>query len=164
MATVERARAMFPNMPDEAFNIFIAELLVHNPWPFSNINQSTFGTKWYYYFGGLSLRQFSNLRWQLSTFMVNKNILHPDSNSDIDFLVKQHVLGIETPVRNVRQTKERFFGLVKYIERTHNFPAPIIMIRTEFHNLRILDGAHRMAALYALELDDKIPIVAWIGQ
>jgi hypothetical protein len=164
MTPIERAKAMLPNMPDEVFKLFIAEMFIDTPWPFSNIDQSLIGTKWYYYFGGLSLRQFSNLRWKIYNFMLDKNILHPDSYGDAARLIKEHVLGIETPIRNVRKTKERFFGLVKYIERTKKFPAPIITIRTEFNNLRVLDGSHRLAALYALELDDKIPIDAWIGQ
>jgi hypothetical protein len=163
MTSVERAKAMFPNMPDEPFNILIAGLLGTDPWPFSFITESTRGTNWHYHLGGLTLYQFSQLRWNLSMLFVNENILHPDSNNDILRLILDHVLDQETAVRrNITNSKERFLWHKAYIERTGTLSAPIVMIRTG-NSFRVLDGSHRMAALYSLRLHHSVAVDAWIG-
>ena len=155
---------MFPNMPEEAVNIFLAPLLGDDLWPFSNILESTQGTRWWMYLGGLSLDKFSKLRWYRSSFLLYEYILHPDSNCDVEILIRNHVKGIKTPsVRNVAKSKERFDWHVEYIMRTRRLCAPIIMIVT-LDGLRILDGTHRASALFSLHLQDEVPVDAWIGK
>lgn len=163
MTPTERAKAMFPNMPDAPFNILIAGLLGTDPWPFSFITDSTHGTNWYRHLGGLTLYQFSQLRWNFNTLIVNENILHPDSHKDILRLILDHVLNKETAIRrNIPDSKERFLWHKAYIERTRTLYAPIVMIRAG-NSFRILDGSHRMAAHYALRLHTTVPVPVWIG-
>lgn len=157
MTPIEQAKSMLPNMPTPLFDMFIAPLIDDTPNVF-------FGSRWFYHFGGLSLYQFSQLRWNISTLLINENILHPDSNSDIQLLITDHVKNIETSIRrNVVNSKARFLGLVEYIKRTGCLPAPIVLIRTGY-TFRILDGSHRMAALFTLSLNETVPVKAWIGE
>lgn len=160
MKLTEQAKATLPNMPTPLFDMFITPLLGNA----LNVLSPFGDSRWFYHFGGLSLYQFSQLRWNISTLLINKDILHPNSNSDIQLLITDHVKNIETPIRrNVMDSKIRFDGLVEYIKRTRCLPAPIVLIRTGYA-FRILDGSHRIAALFSLGLNDTIPIKAWLGE
>lgn len=159
-----RAVAMLPNVPNEVFDDFILPFIDDIGWPFSNINDSIHKTDWWRLLGGLSLEEFSVLVWQRHSFFINENTFHPESNSDINRLVRYHVDGFRTSlIGNISKTYERFRWHVSYIERARRFCAPIVTIVT-FNGLRLLDGAHRIAALLSLELYNEIPVDAWIGK
>lgn len=112
----------------------------------------------------ISLQQFRDLRWNRSSFLLHKYILHPDSYCDIQLLIRNHVKGIKTHrVRNVQNSKKRFRWHMEYIQRAGCLFAPIIMVVT-FDGLRILDGTHRISALFSIYLNDEVPIDAWIGK
>jgi hypothetical protein len=154
---------MFLNVPSEVFEAFLVPLIGDVGWPFHTIHDSTRGTAWIRLLGELSLKEFSNLRWNIYTLSLNKDILDPVSYGDIQLLIRDHVQGIETPLRRyVMNSKTRFLWHVKYIQGAGRLVAPIIMVVT-FNGLRILDGIHRTAALFALGFHGKIPIKAWIG-
>jgi Uri superfamily endonuclease len=71
---------------------------------------------------------------------------------------------METPIRRkVTDSKKRFLWHMDYIKRTGKFCAPIVIVRTESNHFIILDGSHRMSALYALRLHQTLAVDAWIG-
>lgn len=154
---------MFPNMPDDVFNLFMVPFVQSDGWPFLNILNSTEGTIWWKYLGGLSLHQFRQLRWYRSSILLYEYILHPVSNCDVEILIRNHVKGIKTPsVRNVERSKERFRWHVQFIERARCLCAPVIMVITN-DGFRILDGVHRISALISIGLNIEVPIDAWLG-
>lgn len=83
---------MLPNMPVEVIEMFIVPLNEH---PSSIFDDKPEG-RWFYHFGGLSIEEFSELRWKRAT--------------------------------------------------------------------RVLDGCHRLAAAFSLDIRDSIPLDAWVGE
>jgi hypothetical protein len=52
---------------------------------------------------------------------------------------------------------------VAHIKRTRSLFTRIVLVRTG-DSLRILDGNHRLAALFALGLQKDIPVESWLGE
>jgi hypothetical protein len=63
----------------------------------------------------------------------------------------------------IAETKERFAWHVEFINRTRSICTPVVMARTNC-GFRVLDGNHRLAALFALNLENEISVSAWIGE
>ena len=164
MTSVERAKAMLYKMPPELFNSYMVPFIDDCGWPFHGLFDLTHNTPWYQLFHGLSLYKFSNLQWNLSPIVLHENILHPNSYTDIKLLIADHVFDMETPIRRtVVDSKKRFLWHMEYIKRTRKLCTPIVIMRTESSNFIILDGVHRMSALYALQLHQTVAVDAWTG-
>ncbi len=164
MTPVERAKAMLPNIPLELFDAFMVPFIDDCGLPFINNFDLTHNTPWYQLLHRYDLYKFSRLQWNVSPLILNEKVLNPESYTDIKLLIMDHVMNVETPVRwNVTDSKKRFLWHMDYIKRTGTFCTPIVIVRTEFNNFIILDGVHRMSALYALRLHHSVAIPAWIG-
>jgi hypothetical protein len=154
---------MFPNMPDEVFNTWLLPIIRdHNTWPYLNVFSLHPSDQWQRYFRSFSINDFSNCKWNRKTLTFATDCLDPISNNTIDTLIRDHVYGFETPARNVRDSKSRFFTFVEFIQRTGTIPAPIIGINTR-DGLGIIDGNHRLAALTHLGLRGCINCDTWLG-
>lgn len=161
---IEQAREMFPDVPDEIFELFMVPLVDEKTWKFKSIFDSTIDTKWFHWLAELSLCEFKKLKWNRHVLMLNKEILHPLSYGDIDLLIKDHVLNEETFAReSIYRSKDRLVGHMRFIVNTGRLCAPIVAVGT-IERLRILDGNHRIAALVSLGLNSKIPIEVWLGE
>ncbi len=155
---------MLPNMPDEVFEMFIVPLNEH---PASIFDDKPEG-RWFYHFGGLSIEEFSELRWKRATLFFNKDRFHPLSCQDIDTLLEF----CELPANSNRNTlyqgyspssREHLARLNLSILNTGKLNAPIVCIKTR-NGYRVLDGCHRLAAAFSLDIRDSIPLDAWVGE
>lgn len=150
-------------MPEEVFNLYFRPLIDDKGWPFSSISDSAINTIWDQYFDHMTLCQINDFRWHRDRLLINENILYPASNSLINMIILDNVFDYDTPIRRqVSDSKIKFWGLIEYIKRTGVFPAPVVLVRTD-GLFRILDGNHRIAALFALGLNNDFPCDAWIG-
>jgi hypothetical protein len=160
---IQKAKGMFPNMPDEVFNTWLLPIIrYHNSWPYLNILSTHPSEQWRQYFGLFTLYDVSNLLWDKINLRLASHIIDPVSNDTIKALIGAHVDGVETPARNVRDSKMRFDGFVEFIQRTCNIPASIIGIDT-CGCISILDGNHRLAALKHLGLFGSVNCETWLG-
>lgn len=155
---------MLPNLPDEVFEMFI---IPQSESPL-NIFDSKPGGRWFCHFGGLSIDEFSNLRWRRSTLFFNKDIFHPHSCSDVDRLIEYCSLNSNSLRKALFQgyptdSMERLAWHKEFIINTGRLCAPIVGIRT-VDGLKVLDGTHRLSAAFSLEMHNSIPIDAWIGE
>ena len=129
---IQKARCMFPNMPDEVFNTWLLPIIRdHNTWPYLNVLSPHPSRQWSQYFGLFTIYDVANLLWDKLKLSLDVYITDPVSNDAIEALIGAHVDGLETPARNVRDSKMRFFRLVNLIYRTRTVPAPIIGINTD---------------------------------
>jgi hypothetical protein len=164
MTPVERAKAMLSKMPSQLFDTYMVPFIEDCGWPFNNLFDLTHNTPWFQLFHGLPPYKFSNLQWSLTPIVLNENLLHPNSFTDIKLLIADHVLDMETPIRRkVVDSKKRFLWHMEYIKRTGKFCTPIVIMKTESNNFIVLDGVHRTSALYALQLQHSVAVNAWIG-
>jgi len=161
---IEKAKSMLSNIPDDAFNSFFAPLIINDiGWPFLTIHDPLDGTDWFRILFPLSLSSLSKLRWQLSTYFLNKDILHPVSYADLNILISNSIYNIEALFSwYPKKSRERLAWHKKHIETTRRFCTPITVAITS-NGIKILDGHHRVAALFSLGLNDSLPVDAWIG-
>jgi hypothetical protein len=165
MKPIEQAKSMFPNMPDELFNIFLSPFITDIGWPFLTVYDSIDGTDWYRLLSGLTLKQFSNLTWDRRVIFLNKSILHPLTQGDIDSCIfsctynTSRLDGGNPP----EATRSVISGYKERIVATGCISTPIVAIFSE-GVIRILDGIHRTTALFSISSHDKILVEAWIGE
>lgn len=163
MTPIEQAKAMLPNVPREVFDTYLGEMIIDLGWSSDIASNLKIFTQGFFKLGALSLYEIGQLRWHVSSLFLNKDILCPYSYSDIQLLIRDHVNGNETFMRwSIAESKPRFLWHMAYIKGTGHLFAPVVLVRTQ-SGLRILDGNHRIAALFSLEQQDKIPVDAWIG-
>ena len=155
---------MLPNMPDAVFDTWLLPIIRdHNSWPYSHVHSPHPSLQWHQYFGLFTLHNISNLLWDTMSLTFDMSCLDPLSNATIDALIGKHIYNFDaTGEFNVRDSKKRFLGFVKFIRRTGTIPAPIIGINTD-NGLRILDGNHRLSALTYLGLRGRIICDTWVG-
>jgi hypothetical protein len=162
--SLEKAKSMFPNMPDEVFNLWLAPLIESDGWPFTSVYSSTRNTVWFQYFHSFPLQMVSDLLWYKSRILCPPKTLHKDSFDTLILLIDKYVMGNPTIVTNFKKGKGKYIfdSLCAFIKRTGGIPTSVILI---FHQGKyaIVDGNHRMAALYSLCLHFKTPVNAWIG-
>ena len=161
---IEKAKSMFPNMPDEVFNMWLSPIIRdHNSWPYTNIFSPHPSHQWSKYFGLYAIADISHCLWYKFSLNFDMGCLDPMSNETIKVIIENHVHNFDaTGSFNVRNSKIRFFGFVEFIKRTKSIPGPIIGINAE-GGLRILDGNHRLSALTHIGLRGCIPCDTWVG-
>jgi hypothetical protein len=151
-------------MPEEVFNLWLAPLIASDGWAFTSIFSSTYGTIWYRYFEGQSIEFFHNLFWHRKNIPCSFRSFHPSSRYVIELLINTHLKNIPTIAAQVKggKGKEIFFGLRQFIKRTGRLPAPVILV-WQSGGYHIMDGNHRISALFSLGIQDLL-IDAWIGK
>jgi hypothetical protein len=153
---------MFPIMPAEVFDAWFAPLIKSDGWPF--LSEFAFPTGvWTQYLDGHSIQSIKRLVWKRDEVIRTIHAFSPDSHRRIEWIIQQHVHGIQTPVAKIKNGKgrESFLRSREYVERTGSLFAPIILIK-QMMGYDIMDGNHRAAALFAV----RRPIFsfdAWIG-
>ena len=161
---LEQARVMFPNMPDEVFAEFLQPLIIEDiGWPFCNPNDSLVGTDWYRILYPLTLEALCYFKWFRKVFTITENLLYEGSIADIKLIIRNKTENIwasigrdSTPCRNSLLWHE------VDIQKAGKFRAPVTIAYTPL-GLKILDGNHRIAALYTLGLVDTFKVDAWVG-
>jgi len=162
MTPAGRAKAMLPYVPDEVFNMFLAPLIETDGWP--SDTSMPLEQPWSLWLGTHFLNEFINLRWKRDTLLINENVLHPNSQGDINALISAVFYNSWTPAGyDLAKAKMRVHSQIEIIRRTGHLCAPIVITHTPA-GFRVLDGHHRMAAHYTLRLHTTIPVPAWIGK
>lgn len=156
---------MFSRIPDEVFDGFLKPLIINDlGWPFTSVNDNmVVGTGWYRALYPFSLASFSNLRWKRSSFPIYQDILDPVSYGDINLIITNQIANMFscTPEYS-KSSRDTMTGIKEFIKSTGRFPAPIVTAMTP-NGIKILDGNHRVAALFDLGLNNSIPIDTWHG-
>jgi len=164
LTDVENARKLLKNVPDEMFDTWLRPIVERSGFPFSNVADDIQGTKWVGYLGYESLSIFSGYSWRKSTGLpVDKIPFKESSLWIIDGLITYNLTGKWTlGGRPIPDCKERFGFHVGWVQRTGRLIAPIV-IRFTVDGFLVLDGSHRLAALFSLNRDD-ILIDAWMAE
>ena len=155
---------MLPNIPNDVFDFFILPCIDDIGWPFQSINDSLSGTDWFRILYPFSLSSFSKLTWKRSSLFLNKNILHPISCDDINLIILNKSTNILAFIPwDSKSSRNRLAWLKKHTQATGRFPTPITVAFTPW-GLKILDGNHRVAAIFDLGIQNLTSIDAWIGK
>ena len=162
MDATARARAMFPLMPAEVFDAWLAPLIVSDGWPFITEFCPPSGL-WSQYLDGHSIQSIQRLGWQRQQLPACFTLFRPSARDIIKWIIAQHVHGHATPVARIKEGKgvESFFRSWQFVERTGGLHTPVVLIQQP-DGYQIMDGNHRVAALFSVR---NLPATldAWIG-
>jgi hypothetical protein len=162
MTPIEQAQLMFPNIPHEVFDIFLNPLIRNFGWPFRTILDDLYGTEWFRILYPLTLSNLCQFKWIRRVFLFNDCLLYPGSEADIKLVILNKTKNIWALIgRDSRSCRASLLWHEKNIMATGRFSAPITMAFTQ-SGLKVLDGIHRIAALFTLGISDTFNINAWI--
>jgi len=155
------AKAIFKNMPDEVFEIYIAPLIKDLGWPYNSANDFV-SRGWQEAFDNHQLNVIVELQWERGNTYFSSLKFHPTSAKRLDWILEAHIDGRVTPCSNVRNGKQRLERNLAYIKRLRAMPSPVVFMNSH-QGFRILDGNHRLAAalLVSRTIDTQIPY--WLG-
>lgn len=159
---IARARALFPKMPPEVFDAWILPQIVDWGWPFRTLNDSVLGTKWDSYFCDLPFKYWAALGWYLRYIKPSQKFLHAETIARIHE-VGGAAFGYKTKTAHLENTRERFWASATFIQDHGDFPPPPIIGDLFQNKLRIIDGHHRLAALFHVGMPDEFRTEAWLG-
>lgn len=160
---ISNAKSMLPNMPDEVFDGFLKPLIIdHFGWPFTSVNDLSNETEWFRILHPFSLKSFSNLQWQKIYFVFNQGILHPVSRGDINLIIMNNILDMFPSPEHSESSRDTLTRNKAFIKSTGQLPSPPVTAITP-NGVKIFDGNHRVAALFDLGLNNKIPVDTWHG-
>jgi len=165
MTPLEKAKHHLPLMPKEVFDGFMAPLIINDiGWPFTSASDSLAGTDWFRILHPFSLSSLSQLQWKINTFSLNKDILYPSSKDDIDLTIINKTRNVWAYIGRDSEPSRRSLAWHKEsIKTTGCLCAPITVAMTG-EGVKILDGHHRVAAIFDLGINDTFPVNAWVGE
>lgn len=160
---IKQAKAMLPNMPDEVFDGFLSPLIDSFGWPFRSVYQILDGTEWYRILSPLTLPELSVLKWNRKLFTLESHTLYEGSIADLELIIRNKEEDVWAAIsRDSSPCRVSLLWHEADIQKTGKFCAPITMAQTPF-GWKILDGNHRIAALFTLGLVETVKVDAWIG-
>lgn len=153
---------MLPKMPEEVFAIWIAPLIKTDGWPFSHV-RSIATANWVNNLSGYPLQFISNLNWHLQELPGSLVGFKPIVPKRIHALAKQYTTGIQQFDRLVINGPQRFKRALQYVVAHGNIPRPVVIVKDVF-GMQLLDGHHRLAAMYAARKLPHTSFAAWVGK
>ena len=171
---------MFPSMPDSVFNIWLAPHIATGGWPFQSVKQSTINTGWHRLLDGISLESIASRVWARQAIPCS---LDPFTNSAIQTILgicAAHIPGwpntipglspnqvfkVITIFRGLKSGRafDSFQRSRAYVDSHKKLHTPAVLLQ-EPCGLKIMDGNHRIAAIFSLSTADTLFIDAWIGK
>jgi hypothetical protein len=153
---------IFPKMPAEVFDLWIRPHISAYGWPFTAQNLRLEGTKWSAFFTGYSLQQWTAFDWYLTTVRLVPGLFHEETMQRIEWVVGACAFDYKTPTAKLENTKERFRACTAFIEQHGKFPQPVVGLSSAL-GLEIVDGHHRLAALFFLGKHERFDMPIWLA-
>jgi hypothetical protein len=153
---------LFPRMPKAVFDAWIRPCIADYGWPFSYSNLLIQDERWQKFFDDKSLSYWRSLYWSFSSLKISNNVLDSTTRLRIGWVIGANVRGLKTPTTNLKDTSERFRACTEFIKKNGSLPSAIIGVPTP-RGFRVVDGHHRLAALFHLKMAEGKEVPAWMG-
>lgn len=155
------ARAIFKNMPDEVFELYIAPLIQDLGWHYTAAT-AIVSKGWYEAFDNSQLNAIVELQWERLDTYFSSLTFHPNSADRLNWILQAHIDGRVTPCSNVKNGKQRLESSLAYIRRSRRLPNPVVFMKS-YQGFRILDGNHRLAAALEVSRTINTRVPYWLG-
>jgi len=180
MSPKEQARVLFPKMPDSVYEIWLAPLIEMGGWPFTCLKQSTANTGWHRLLDGVSLESIAQRVWTREVIPCSFDAFNPTAIQTILGICAAHipdwppiipklspdqVCNFLTMLRGLKggQASASFQRSRSYAYAQGKLHTPAVLLQ-EPGGLKIMDGNHRLAAIFSLPMYETRCIDAWIGK
>ncbi len=155
------ARAVFKDMPDDVFAMYIEPLIQVYGWRYAS-KHALVSQGWYEAFDNQPLSTIVDLQWEQRQGNLSSLNFHPDSSKRLVWIVQAHCHGLKTPCSNITNGKRRFSDCLDYIHRTRKLPKTVVLMQS-IQGYRILDGNHRLAAALSVKHNYDVRVPYWLG-
>jgi len=151
-------------MPDELFDKWLAPIIEAQGWPFISISDDLQASEWK---NNLSinhtLKQWSECEWELTHIeLYSANFKHSTLQTVFD-IITFAVKGIPTSTAHIERTKERFRACTSFYREHNTVPWPIVIYEFS-HSIRVVDGFHRLAAIFHVGFPHELKIPVWLAK
>jgi hypothetical protein len=152
-------------MPDGLFRMWIAPEVQARGWPFRGDETEVTDPAWSRYLRGGGPRFWKAVRWsRLQAFahecpIEARAILIAHWLADVGRKFEQTGVAEPTLVRN---SPHKVAALAAAIRASGRMPAPLVCLERKAE-WWLLDGQHRLAALFMLERQQEIALDCWLG-
>ena len=161
-----RARAMFPLMPSDVFDGWLAGLIPTQGWPFVEIEDSIHVGNWSRMLIGRTLAEWADATW-IQAVLGNDldGVGDPPCISAIMEVAMNFMQPADSHVGwHISKSRQRVGSAREHILQHGSIPGFITVARVRHGRLHVVDGNHRIAACWTLgEVAQSIRVPAWIA-
>ena len=148
-------------MPDEVFNAWIAPFIEQIGWPFASTNDSLGKTRWKYLLARTPLTVWHSGSWRLISLDAKNALTDPMQEVMFREIIKSGVSHGVASGANLEDTEKRFKACADYVRIHNTIPSPIVGVFCE-GLFKILDGSHRLSALFHVKGFCSHVVPCWI--
>lgn len=164
MNDMERARAMFPLMPDEVFDAWLAPLIMAEGWPFTTKGKYDVLGNWPRYLLKIPPAKWASFTWSQSSLYQIHQHLALESIADVMDVVMNSIKGAAGAAFPVGDSQNRVIAARENIAKLQHFPGFVTAFADPTGKLRVLDGHHRLAAWYRTADSASWQVPVWIAR
>ena len=152
-------------MPDELFDMWIRPEIENRGWPFGGNEKTVSDPAWAKYLRNLGPHFWSRVRWSRVIQSFAEAALEDRA------IVLAHQLaavgrkfaetGVAEPTL-VKNSPQRVAALARIIAASGELPKPLVCL-VQGSEWWLMDGHHRLAALFMLGKQDTVQFDTWLG-
>lgn len=159
-------KLFFPNMPSEVFEQFIQPQLQFDIESLTVLETFVTAPGWAKYFRNKPLKFWASLTWTKLSIPYRDVHINPETINLACQLAKEfrESCPSQTAERaNIQDSKARFDACASFIKSMGKFPKPLVCLDVGSH-FDLLDGYHRLAALFSTNDYENFPVDVWVGK
>ena len=143
-------------MPKEVFEAWIEPHLGANGFPLT-------APTWNKFFCNLPIRYWAALEWDLQQVEPRQDIFDRQTILRIGWIIGNAAFGLNTPTADIENTRKRFWAAAAFVRRNRRLPGLPIVGDLFSTKIRIVDGHHRLAALFHIGVPAGVNMAVWVG-
>lgn len=159
------ARACFPHMPDELFNMWIRPHIEFSGWPFRGDETVVSDPAWAKYLRNHPPSFWRGVQWRFTSqafigVVIEQraiNVAYQLSEFGRQFI--ETGTAVRTPVKD---SPKKVAAIATVLEKEMKFPKPLVCL-VQGNEWWLMDGHHRLAAMFMQKEIEHFPFDAWIG-
>ena len=158
-----QARETFDNFPEEIFELWLDDRIKAKGWPPS-------GLEWRSFLYDKSIEYWQDVTWKKAKITFSFKDFSDISQKTITDLIDTNVYGINNKFTYyIKDSKPRFTSCFNFIQKNKKLPNTVLLLK-EQNFYHIVDGNHRLSALFLFHDNDKLKSFApdkfdaWIGE
>lgn len=161
---IEIARAMFPLMPAEVFEAWLAPLIAAQGWPFTNVDDSILVDDWSRILIERPLTEWASFEWAYESHDEVNECLSSGSLGDVMQLMMHGTPMGSGAALVVRDSKDRYMRARDIMMEIKGFPGFVTAYEDAGGKLWVVDGHHRIAALSSFPGYKAVAVPFWVAK
>ena len=159
------AKQYLPLMPDELFQMWIEPEIESHGWPFHGDEITVTDPSWSKYLRDLGPQFWSQVHWKRVNAAFVEGQIEERAIKVASLLAEVGRRFLETGVAEqtlVKDSPQKVAAIAAAIEANGKLPNPLVFLERS-DGWWLMDGHHRLGALFMLGKQRTIPLDCWLG-